>query len=78
MSRRGRVSCSLSTSTVGRIPPALLQIPPPPTGHRNPSCLPSPLLPLMLSAVVVDDPAALREVEEDVLRRELAELSTSR
>ena len=72
--RRGRASCSSITSTVGRIPPALLQTPPPPTSHENPSCLLSPLLSLMLSSVVVDDPAVLRTAEEDVLRLELAEL----
>ena len=74
LSCRGCASCSLITSTVGRILPASLRTPPPPTGHGNPSCPPSPLLSLISSAVVVDDPAALQAVEEDFLRLELAEL----
>ena len=74
LSRRGCASCSSITSTGGRIPPASLRTPPAPTGHGNPSCPPSPLLQLMSSTVVVDDPAALRATEEDFLRLELAEL----
>ena len=46
----------------------------PPTGRGNPLRPPSPLLLMMPSTIVVYDPAALRVVEEDVLRLELAEL----
>jgi hypothetical protein len=74
LSHRDHTSCSLIPSTVGRIPPVLLQTPPPPTGHGNPLCSPSQLLSLMPSAVVKDDQAVLRAAEEDVLRLGLTEL----